>query len=460
MIKDKKIFFSTRKLSGPYQFLVEATKAHSEKLINQKLTLSIHKNHRFDIISIFYLIKIIFKTHFFSKKKIMSVKHHGYNLGRYAVPEIYKNYNSYLNKSSFIVESIKCFYLNIKILRNIIKLKKNNIRAAFIDHGMYRNGLIISVLAKKKIPIYTLGYPKGILYFINKKKKFLDYENLIQLKKIKKLNNTQIKQAKASIIKVIHKTETIPWMKTIKFVKPNNNFDEITHVIYAHSFTDGQMLYGYDDFVNVYDWLEYSIDLLIKNKSNRVLVKAHPSFFHSKFPNKIMRYDIKLFHKIMTKYANNRCVHFIKKPIKNIDLLNQVDKKTILISHHGSAILEGLFLNFKCIASQATFWSPTFKLTNDWKNKISYKNLLTKDWLKLKHCNQKDLYSICYQLFCNPLGLYGKHYWQQTLSDELNITRKQIYQRSAYILDRANLEKKDIQKLALKISKTIELVKI
>ena len=170
MNKDKKIFFSTRKLSGPYQFLVEAAKAHSEKLINQKLTLNINKIYRFDIISFFYLIKIIFKTHFFSKKKIMSVKHQGYNLGRYAVPEIYKNYNCYLNKSSFIVESIKCFYLNIKILRNIIKLKKNNIRAAFIDHGMYRNGLIISVLAKKKIPIYTLGYPKGILYFINTKK--------------------------------------------------------------------------------------------------------------------------------------------------------------------------------------------------------------------------------------------------------------------------------------------------
>ena len=70
MNKDKKIFFSTRKLSGPYQFLVEAAKAHSEKLINQKLTLNINKIYRFDIISFFYLIKIIFKTHFFQKKKL------------------------------------------------------------------------------------------------------------------------------------------------------------------------------------------------------------------------------------------------------------------------------------------------------------------------------------------------------------------------------------------------------
>ena len=249
-------------------------------------------------------------------------------------------------------------------------------------------------------------------------------------------------------------------MKTIKFVKPNKNFDKITHLIYSHSFTDGQMLYGYDDFVNVYDWLEFTIDLLIKNKNNKILVKAHPSFFHSKFPNKIMQYDIKLFYKIISKYENNSRVYFIKKPIKNNDLLNRVDKKTILISHHGSAILEGLFLNFKCIASQATFWSPAFRVTNDWSNKSSYKKLLTKDWQKLKYCNKEDLDSICYQLFCNPLSLYGKYYWQQILSEKLDITRKQIYQRSAYILDKANLQKSDVQKLALNISKTIELVKI
>jgi len=44
MDKDKKFFFSTRKPTGPYQFLIEETKIHSEKLINQKLILSIKKN--------------------------------------------------------------------------------------------------------------------------------------------------------------------------------------------------------------------------------------------------------------------------------------------------------------------------------------------------------------------------------------------------------------------------------
>ena len=94
-----------------------------------------------------------------------------------------------------------------------------------------------------------------------------------------------------------------------------------------------------------------------------------------------MIYDRKLFFKIMSKYKNNMNVNFIKKPTKNVDLLGRLNK-TILISHHGSAILEGLFLNFKCIASQATLWSPKFNVTNAWNSKLAYKNYLIKDWKK------------------------------------------------------------------------------
>ena len=38
------------------------------------------------------------------------------------------------------------------------------------------------------------------------------------------------------------------------------------------------MLYGYDEFVNVYDWLEFTVKELTKNK-NKIMIKAHPGFF-------------------------------------------------------------------------------------------------------------------------------------------------------------------------------------
>jgi hypothetical protein len=171
MKKNEKIFLATRKLTGPYKFIIQSTKIHSEKLLDQKLVLKERNAKRYDFIAMIYMIIIIFKTNFFSKKKIMKIKYRGFNISRYAVPEIYKNYNTYLNFYSFFFESIKCFYINLVTLREFIKIDKNNIAAAFVDHGMYRNGLILSVLSKRRIPIYTLGYPRGIFYFINKKKK-------------------------------------------------------------------------------------------------------------------------------------------------------------------------------------------------------------------------------------------------------------------------------------------------
>ena len=464
MKDDKGIFLATRELKGPYRYIIESSKIHSEKLFNQKLILKeyngSYSGYRYDLGAILYLFKIIFKTNFFSKKKIMSIRYKGFNLSRYAVPEIYKNYNTYLNFFSFFFESIKCFYFNLTALRNIIKIKKNNIKAAFVDHGMYRNGLLMSVLYKRKIPIYTLGYPKGIFYFINKKGTLIDYENIIQLKKSKKINNIKIAEAKSSIEKVIKKTETIPWMKNIKFVKLKKNFKHITHVIYTHSFTDGQMLYGYDEFVNVYDWLEFTIKELVKNKNNKILIKAHPGFFHTKFPSRNMMYDKKMFFNVISQYAYNPQIIIIKDPVKNVDLLNKLDKKTIVISHHGSAILEGLFLNFKCIASRASFWSPRFQLSNDWTNRSSYKKILLKNWKSLKRHSKNDLYNVCYQLFCNPVAMYGKNYWQQIMSRELRIPRKRIYEESAYIFDKVRVKNTNIGKIVKKISKTIELVKI
>ena len=77
MNKDKKIFFVLREPIGPYKFLIGAAKTHSEILVNEKLNLYVNKNYKRDFIAIFYLIKIIFQTNFFSKKKIMSVKYQG-----------------------------------------------------------------------------------------------------------------------------------------------------------------------------------------------------------------------------------------------------------------------------------------------------------------------------------------------------------------------------------------------
>ena len=81
------------------------------------------------------------------------------------------------------------------------------------------------------------------------------------------MSKKNINQAKKSINKVIHKTELIPWMRSIKFQALNySNLDKVSHVIYAHAFTDAQLVYGYDGFRNVLEWLEFTVSYLLKNK--------------------------------------------------------------------------------------------------------------------------------------------------------------------------------------------------
>ena len=68
-----------------------------------------------------------------------------------------------------------------------------------------------------------------------------------------------------------------------------------------------------------------------------------------------MRYDRKLFYKIISHYSDNDNIIIIKDPIKNGDLLKKLNKKTILISHHGSAILEVYFLDLNLLPQDVVF---------------------------------------------------------------------------------------------------------
>ena len=66
MENKKNFFLSTRKPTGPYKFLVESSKIHSEKLLNQKLFLRDHNESTYDFGALLYLVWIIFKTNFFA----------------------------------------------------------------------------------------------------------------------------------------------------------------------------------------------------------------------------------------------------------------------------------------------------------------------------------------------------------------------------------------------------------
>ena len=165
--------------------------------------------------------------------------------------------------------------------------------------------------------------------------------------------------------------------------------------------------------------------------------------------------DKKLFNKIFNQYQNKNIL-FINEPIKNYDLLKRVSKKTILISHHGSALLEGMYLGFKCISSKSTFWSSELKLTNQWQNKEQYKSVLLSYWKKLNFAKKEHLNYLLFNVFWKDKSIYGKNHFLEIISRISKIKRDRMYK----LQHELKVKKEVKKKIIYCIDKNIEEIKI
>ena len=231
---------------------------------------------------------------------------------------------------------------------------------------------------------------------------------------------------------------------------------DANYLIYCHAFTDAQLQFGYDELVTLEEWLKFTLKQLSESNS-KIIVKSHPNF------NKYNKYfrsslEIKIFEKIKNEYLGNKNIVFMSDPIKNFELLSHLDnKKTVLITHHGTSIIEGAFLNFKFISFERNFWSKEFRLTNTWHNKQSYKKLLSKKFKDLKHPNSNDLYNLCYNIYLNNVSYAGKDYYVNKISRTFNANKEKIINRT---LELKNFDNKNLSHLKLvnDLKKNIESI--
>ena len=314
----------------------------------------------------------------------------------------------------------------------------------------------LKYLIKKKKLIFTNTYPRG-LFLINQiknvKKNLL--EERLKLNKVSKIKIKPNKKNLKFFQSILKNPKKIPYMKYTKFQNlGNSHFFDYEYIIYAHSFLDAQLWYGLDGFSSLYEWLVFTIDELIFNKK-KIILKAHPNFYNTAI-GEMSEIDKMLFKKIKKRYADQENIIIIDQAIKNNELLSKVSKKTILISHHGTALLEGAFLGFKCISSKATFWRSNFIITNMWKNRNSYRRLLKKSWRHLKNPNKKDLYNLFDQLFWNDYSIYGKLFYLNIISKFSKTSREKIFKMQHKTLISNKIKKKIINK----ISNSIEEVNI
>jgi hypothetical protein len=451
-----KNFLCTR-TDGIYSVFTAACKKNLEDRINQKLNVVFIKKQIPSLAYIVFVIKsLIFNK--ISRSKLIDLKYKQFRVGRYIMPTILKNYDSYFKIFSYYYEVIRNIFHAGYIVKFLEKTK--NLSGAYVDHGVYINGLIIEHFIKEKKIVYSNNYPRTLFAIIPGK--FSKFEDVL---KIKKRDSLFYKKNTLSKNKIFSDPKTLPYMKDVNFKKiPNEiNYNKFDYIIYAHSFTDAQLVYGNDGFSNVYDWLIFTINYLRK-KNKSIIVKAHPNFY---YPNNKKRYfdplaynDNLIYQKITRRYKADKSILFLDKAFSNLDFLKLLNKKKhILISHHGTSILESAYFQFKCICSKASPWETKFKVANYFSNKKNYRLLLDRSINSLEKANRKDLNNLIYELYFADFALFGKKSYFNFLRKNFNFTKPLNRKYSPIFLSKLKKMNKAKLKLILDLSKNIQLIK-
>ncbi|MDA7713978.1 hypothetical protein N8824_01560 [Candidatus Pelagibacter sp.] len=453
----KKIFFASRPTHGVYRAINLGCKKHAEKLTKSNFELKFFKKKIPSIGFFIFFFKNIINFNFINKKKYLNLTYRKCEIGRHATAMTYRDINTYHSIFHKLFNLIRYFFWSGMYVDHAYFIA-DDIDAAYIDHCGYLNGLYFRVFALKKKIIYTNNHPRG-LFFIDfskiKNKRLNANENAIRLFKVKKKYNLANSQKK--ILYFIKNPKLIPWMSTTKYKNisiPKSKIQNYDYVVYCHSFLDGNLWFGNDGFSNLRDWLEYTLEELKKN-NEKVIIKAHPNFYNKVVGEYAVR-DKKIFDEIKNKYQNKNFL-FINESIPNSELMKRLSKKTILISHHGTSLLEGSVCGFKTICSMSTIWSPNFNISNQWFNPKDYSKVLKKKWKELRFTNIKDLNIVLYQLTKNKYAFCGNFHFHKIICRHFKINNFQYH--SKYLIDLMNKTPQDsINKLASKLSSNVEKI--
>ena len=365
--------------------------------------------------SVKFLLFILFcllKGNFFKKEKILKIKYNNVRIGKYIISETFRNHLSYLSRIFFIFNIIKnilksSFYINTAEYY----CKNFNFKNVYLDHVYYLNGIYFDYFACRKKIIYTNDYP-GSIFKIDfqslKNRKVLYYENFLRIVFLLK-NFSEKEKKKIFNIRnnILGNKNYFRWIKNVKTtnIKENINLKKYDYIIYTHSFTDAQHIFGQCYFANTLDWLIFTIKKLLKN-NKKIIIKSHPSF-KDKFDVNIN--DQIIFTKYLKKYINNPNIFLMDQPFLNKSLIPHLNNNCIVVTHHGTVSLEMMQNNFKVISSSSTIWDKKYKLTNSWTTKSEYSKLLDLNWKDLKFHNNTHFDNLLYNLFCGQKTHFSKN---------------------------------------------------
>jgi hypothetical protein len=380
----------------------------------------------------FHIIKAIVFFIIKSRKlsNILNYSIDGINIGLPAYSTAVRHFKVYDSKTYLyyslfkqLISAVRTYFFSTKIIQEA--QKNSGELVVYIDDIAYLNSIFFDSLMKGGVGVYTNRYPHGYMFYKNKKFTTLSvtqYEYPKIIVPDEKYHAYMEKRLRSpqEFIPYFHAKPT----KKLKTHKPKVASEQ-TVLVYAHSFTDAQLVYGYDGFLNMYEWLEFTLNTLT-NQNVNIIVKGHPNFW-SYFEAEVIEWDRMLWNKIKNTYKESKNITFINTPITNKEQLDLLDSnKTVVISHHGNAAVEAAYLGFKSISSSCSPWgSEYYSFCDTWNTRDQYKELLCNlgnvgyaDEIKLKNfASDRYIYKGSY---------HGKSVWFSILANEIGVTTGEI----------------------------------
>lgn len=266
------------------------------------------------------------------------------------------------------------------------QIKKKKIRIAVISHffGIYHP--LVAALLKLDVKVYHLNFLNNHMQcmkfnkfddlFSNKTDYFdvptlNDFKNLKQNKLRKYLNDgknyykelKKSKKGQVSRIKVYGKGN--PFFRSKKYfcdyLGLNQNKKNV--IILGNCWTDFSNTQGEAWFKDYYQWFNFTLKNIKKNKKYNWLLKPHPAEHE---------YDGATMLDFIKKEKLPNHVKLWPKKANANDIIRSGD---IIISARGSASYEHILANKKVLTADKTLYSP-LKICRFCKNKSEYKNIL------------------------------------------------------------------------------------
>ncbi len=371
------------------------------------------------------------------------------SIGRYAVAEALRHPSAYLDKKTYYSRLIKSIWNCILNVDNFLKMK-DDIAACYINDPGYSNGVFCELATLHGIPFYHNTYPYRLTRFVPK-----NGSVTIDAFIVHPCNTAENRRelGKQVLESIISSTEQIVYMANVDFQSRHLSVSDADAVIYAHSFTDSQQIYGGDSqFLNMYEWLSFTLEKL---GSKKVILKAHPGFFNKNYSAEVIEWDRLIFAEISKLLANKENVTVIDWPMRNSELLGGLKKDCVLVSHHGNALIEGAGMGFKCISSEATPWAK-YELFNTWRTKREYITLL-EDYALLEHTKLDMLHEYVHDVYRGECSFFSDLTWRQIVENETGILATEI-SRDRSVLEALSAE--DMQRVIEVIASTIGTVRM